>query len=319
MLTDQTALVGINGGVGAKAELRLCAYLMLTGAAVYVTLAMLRIADGRFFRFVFCLCDEYYVRGDLMFDDEKERDDTMEAIDPDEYKKFLDGSNEENDILNDMLNPIEVKSTRHIEIQKEQEKKEEVKQDVRTAVKEVFDWVETLIMAMIFIIVLFTFLIRVNTVQGESMLPTLQDGQKLLVTDLFYTPNYNDIVIVQAAKLDGGKPIIKRVIGLPGDRISIDFIEGTVYRNGEALKVEMQGTLIYEDGHRINDRTTKNLEMINRQEYTVPENCYFVLGDNRNHSTDSRALNSVGFVDKNYIAGRAIFSIFPFNSIGMIE
>lgn len=254
-----------------------------------------------------------------MLDDEKERDDSMETIDPDEYRKFLDGEKEEEDIFNDMLNPIEVKSTRHIELQKEQEKKEEVKQDVHTAVKEVFDWVETLIMAMIFIIILFTFIIRVNTVDGESMLPTLQDGQKLLVTDLFYTPGYNDIVIVQAAKLDGGKPIIKRVIGLPGDKISIDFVEGTVYRNGEALAIDIQGNTIYEDGHKINARTTRNLEMVSGQVYTVPENCYFVLGDNRNRSTDSRALNSVGFVDKNYIAGHAIFSIFPFNSIGMIE
>lgn len=254
-----------------------------------------------------------------MSDDEKMQDDTMEAIDPDEYKKYLDGSKDEENIFNDMLNPIEVKSTRHIEIQKEQEKKEEVKKDVHTAVKEVFDWIETLIMAMIFIIVLFTFVIRVNTVEGESMLPTLNDGQKLLVTDLFYTPSYNDIVIVQAAKLDGGKPIIKRVIGLPGDRISIDFTAGTVYRNGEALKIETKNNIIYEDGHKINALTTRNLEMASGQEYTVPENCYFVLGDNRNRSTDSRALSSVGYVDKNYIAGRVIFSIFPFNSIGFIE
>lgn len=254
-----------------------------------------------------------------MINDENDRDDTMEAIDPDEYKKILDGSNEEEEAFNSVLNPIEVKSTRHIEIQKEQEKKEEVKKDVHTAVKEVFDWVETLIMAMIFIIILFTFFIRVNTVDGDSMNPTLQNGQKLLVTDLFYTPDYNDIVIVQAAKLDGGKPIIKRVIGLPGDTLSIDFKNGIVYRNGEALPIETKNNIIYEDGHKINALTTSNLEMANGQEYTVPENCYFVMGDNRNRSTDSRALSTVGFVDKNYIAGHAIFSIFPFNSFGLIE
>lgn len=253
-----------------------------------------------------------------MIDNEKDREDTMEAIDPDEYKKFLEGANEEEESF-EMLKPIEVKSTRHIELQKEQEKKEEVKKDVHSAVKEVFDWVETLIMAMIFIIVLFTFIIRVNTVDGDSMNPTLQDGQKLLVTDLFYTPDYNDIVIVQAAKLDGGKPIIKRIIGLPGDKISIDFTKGIVYRNGEALQIETNNGVLYEDGHKINDYTTKNLEMVSGQEETVPENCYFVLGDNRNRSTDSRALSTVGFVDKNYIAGRAVFSIFPFNVFGFIE
>lgn len=254
-----------------------------------------------------------------MLDDEKDRDDTMEAIDPDEYKKFLDGSYEKEKHLDDMLNPIEVKSTRHIEIQKEQEKKEEVKKDVNSAVKEVFDWVETLIMAMIFIIILFTFIIRVNTVDGESMKPTLQDGQKLLVTDLFYTPDYNDIVIVQAAKLDGGKPIIKRIIGLPGDKISIDKNEGIVYRNGEALPIETEKNVIYEDGHKINAMTTECIEMISGEVYTVPENCYFVLGDNRNRSTDSRKLSTIGFINENYIAGRAVFSIFPFNKFGLIE
>lgn len=254
-----------------------------------------------------------------MPNDEKERDDTMEAIDPDEYKKILDGSYEKEKQLNDMLNPIEVKSTRHIELQKEQEKKEEVKKDVHSAVKEVFDWVETLIMAMIFIIILFTFFIRVNTVDGDSMNPTLKDGQKLLVTDLFYTPDYNDIVIVQAAKLDGGKPIIKRVIGLPGDRISIDFTNGIVYRNGEALPIETEGGVLYEDGHKINDYTTRNIEMISGEEYTVPENSYFVLGDNRNASSDSRLMSAIGFIDKNYIAGRAVFSLFPFNSFGLVN
>lgn len=245
-----------------------------------------------------------------MIDDEKDKEETMEAIDAESYRKMFEEEEAES------FKPIEVKSTRHLEIQKEQEKKEEIKKDAHSAAKEVFDWIETLVVAMVFIVILFTFIVRVNTVDGDSMNPTLNDGQKLLVTDLFYTPNYNDIVIVQAAKLDGGKPIIKRIIGLPGDKISIDFTKGIVTRNGEELQIESEAGKLYEDGHLINDYTTRNLEMTSGQEYTVPEDCYFVLGDNRNRSSDSRLMSQIGFVEKNFIAGRAVFSIFPFSSFG---
>ena len=150
------------------------------------------------------------------------------------------------------------------------------------------------------------------------MEPTLTGGQKLIVTDLFYTPDYNDIVIIQAAKLDGGIPIVKRIIGLPGDRINIDFDNGVVYRNGEPLRIEIKDDLIYEDGHTIKTYTTRNLEMMSGQDYYVPEDYYFVLGDNRNNSKDSRLFSEIGFVNKNYIAGRAIFSIFPFDTFGAV-
>ncbi len=256
-----------------------------------------------------------------MADKEKDRQDTMEAIDPDEYKKFLEGKNDKEDELEEA--PIIVKSTRHIELQKERELKEETKKETaanaHTAANEVFEWLESILMAVVVIVLVFTFIIRVNTVDGTSMEPTLSGGQKLLVTDLFYTPDYNDIVIIQAARLDGGKPIVKRIIGLPGDKIKIDFTEGIVYRNGKALEIKSEGHVLYEDGHAINTLTTNNIEMISGEEYTVPEESYFVLGDNRNNSTDSRKISAVGFVNKDYIAGRAIFSIFPFNKFGFMN
>ena len=197
----------------------------------------------------------------------------------------------------------------------------EIKADDKknTAAYEAFDWAESILTAIITIVLIFTFIIRINTVDGVSMEPTLTGGQKLLVSDLFYTPDYNDIVIVQAANLDGGKPIVKRIIGLPGDTVKIDFEIGTVYRNGEPLPIEIKDGFLYEDGHKIETPTNLSQDMISGQEYTVPENCYFVMGDNRNNSKDSRLLSVIGFVDKNYIAGRALFSIFPLSTFGAVK
>lgn len=258
-----------------------------------------------------------------MWEEDKKSDETMEAIDPEEYKKMLQKPKiDDYSDLEAMASPVEVKSTRHIQIQQEKQEKEKAKKEAvknaHTAVNEVFDWFESLIMAVVFIVILFTFFVRVNTVEGTSMLPTLIEGQKLVVTDIFYTPSYNDIVIIQAAKLDGGKPIVKRIIGLPGDTIKIDFEAGLVYRNGEQLEIEVKNGLIYEDGHTINSYTNRNLEMISGEDYTVPDNCYFVLGDNRNASKDSRVFSSIGYVDDHYIAGRAIFSLFPFDTFGTV-
>lgn len=242
--------------------------------------------------------------------------DTMDAVDPEEYKKFL---NSKTDTFDEDMTPIEVKSTRHLELQQREEEKKENKETAHSAANEVFDWMESILTAIVAIVLIFTFIIRINTVEGTSMDPTLVEGQKLLVTDLFYTPDYNDIVIVQAANLDGGKPIVKRVIGLPGDTVRIDFEAGIVYRNGEALLTEVIDNQIYEDGHKIKTYTTLRQDMQSNQDYVVPEDSYFVMGDNRNNSKDSRLFSVIGFIDKNYIAGRAIFSIFPFDTFGAIE
>ena len=241
----------------------------------------------------------------------------MASIDVDQYKRMLkEGTTVEEEM--EAYTPIKVKSTQHIERQKQEEQKKENVLSAHQAANEVFDWLESILMAVIAIVLIFTFFVRVNTVDGDSMLPTLIGGQKLIVTDLLYTPTYNDIVIVQAARLDGGTPIVKRIIGLPGDRINIDFDNGVVYRNGEPLRIQIIDDLIYEDGHTIAGYTKNPLEMLSGQDYYVPEDCYFVLGDNRMNSKDSRQFSQIGFVPRNYIAGHAIFSIFPFDTFGAL-
>ncbi|MBQ3841191.1 MAG: signal peptidase I [Ruminiclostridium sp.] len=183
---------------------------------------------------------------------------------------------------------------------------------------DIYSWIDTLIGSFLIIIILFTFFIRTSTVDGESMLPTLEDKQMLLVTDFLYQPTYNDIVVVWADDIpndeDGyGKAIVKRVIGLPGDNIRFDFANGYVYRNGELLQLQVNDGVLYEDGHMLNSYT--NLSEGRGDEFNVPEGKIFVMGDNRNGSTDSRS-RMVGDVDMRKIVGKALFRLFPFDKIG---
>lgn len=183
---------------------------------------------------------------------------------------------------------------------------------------EVFSWFDSVIHTLIIAILVFTFLSRAATVDGDSMLPTLEDRQLLMTESLFYEPDYNDIVVVWAEGIPGengnyGKPIVKRVIGLAGDQISIDYLQGYVYRNGEQLPLTVKDNTLYEDGHTINTYT--NYEEGLGGEFTVPEGCVFVMGDNRNNSTDSRS-KMVGYVDKRNIMGKVYLRIWPIDKFG---
>ncbi|MCL2036542.1 MAG: signal peptidase I [Oscillospiraceae bacterium] len=200
------------------------------------------------------------------------------------------------------------------------EPSEKVKSERRAGwlIRDVFEWGETLVTAMVFILLVFTFALRITSVDGPSMQPTLHNKDQLLVTNFFYTPKVNDIVIVFAPHLkndDGsdGKNIIKRVVGVENDVIRIDAFTteegrsgGIVYRNGEPLEIVWDGEHLVEDGHLINDYTTslRHTDI----EVTVGPGQIFVLGDNRSNSSDSRSEN-VGLIDVNHVAGRAFLRL----------
>jgi signal peptidase I len=191
-----------------------------------------------------------------------------------------------------------------------------VKKTKRKTTRELYEWAESIILALICVILLLTFTFRGTIVDGGSMMPTLHDEQFLTLIHVYGELNYNDIVVVYATRLDGGKPIIKRVIGLPGDTIRIDFEEGIVYRNGTALEIEHRDGIIYEEGHIINSLTTDKHDMSDRQ-VVVPDNHIFILGDNRNSSIDSRD-RRVGMVDRNYVIGKILFRVTPFELFGPV-
>jgi signal peptidase I len=193
------------------------------------------------------------------------------------------------------------------------------------AARELYDWAESVLAAFIAVIIILVFVVRGTRVEGGSMIPTLHDSQFLAISHIYSELSYNDIVVIYAKDVEVnpgtgeyGKPIIKRVIGLPGDTIYIDTGNGMIYRNGTALPTENRGGVIYEDGHVISDYTRNRYDVPEGATLTVPANHIFVMGDNRNLSKDSRS-RDVGMVDQNYVIGRVIIRITPFNQFGAVD
>ena len=155
------------------------------------------------------------------------------------------------------------------------------------------------------------FVFRSITVDGESMMNTLQNNDRVLSTNFFYTPSRGDIVVLEAdripnqATMNYGEPIIKRVIALEGDTIKFDFENGQVFLK-KAGETEFE--LLDED--YVAAPTVAKLDRHSGEEHVVPEHCVFVMGDNRNRSLDSRSL-MLGDVDTDLIMGRAFVRLFP--------
>lgn len=165
--------------------------------------------------------------------------------------------------------------------------------------RELYEWVQSLVGSVLVVVAIFTFGIRMLGVDGHSMLNTLQHGDRLLVLNsMFYHDyQYGDIVILRKDGVFDNDPIVKRVIATGGQTVDIDFNEGVVYVDGEALE---------EDYIREPTYTAEGTEF----PLTVPEGSIFVMGDNRNGSSDSRDYR-LGTVDTRYVIGKAAFLIFP--------
>ena len=176
-------------------------------------------------------------------------------------------------------------------------------------IKTLYEWLEEIVIALTLVILEFTFLFRVVTVTGESMLPNFVEGQKLIVTNLGHSVEQGTVVVITNVL---NEPIIKRVIATEGQTVDIDYETGVVYVDGEAVDETQFGL---ENG--ITTRPYSTLEaMVFPQ--TVPEGCVFVLGDNRGVSKDSR-YTEVGMVDTRHILGEAVFTLYPFDRFGVIE
>ena len=161
---------------------------------------------------------------------------------------------------------------------------------------DVFDWVQSLVVALLVCVLLFTFVGRIVNVSGTSMLDTLRNNDRIVISDLFYTPKRGDIVVLRKTSFSD-EPIVKRVIALGGQTVNIDFEKGVVYVDGEAL-----------DEPYIPEPTRRRIDF--EDETLVPDGCVFVMGDNRNGSTDSRN-DRIGFVDERLVIGKALLLIFP--------
>lgn len=167
---------------------------------------------------------------------------------------------------------------------------------------EAFEWCESIVFALAFIITILVFVIGFSRISGSSMVPTMEDGDHVLVQTIFYAPKRGDVITTDAW-IHHAKPLVKRVIATEGDTVVID--EAGVFVNGSPL----QETYL----------APKTKTMLGDITYplTVPKGKVFVLGDNRENSLDGR-FSSIGLIDTRDILGKVLFRISPINRIGKI-
>lgn len=170
---------------------------------------------------------------------------------------------------------------------------------------EIIEWIKTIAIALAVAFII-TYFIRPTLVKGYSMYPTLEENDYLIINRIAYkrdVPDYGDVIVFKShLTQENGKEkdLVKRVIGIPGDRVNITNSE--VYVNDKLL-----------DEPYINDAYTEG-----EIDVEIPENKVFVMGDNRTNSMDSRD-ESVGLVDINDIMGEVIVRLYPFDKIGKVE
>lgn len=181
-----------------------------------------------------------------------------------------------------------------------------------------FEWGHCIISAVVIVVILLTFVFRLVNIDGSSMLPTLVNSDKVIITNFFYEPEVGDIVVIPAGKYHD-QPIIKRIIALGGQEVYINYETHEVFVDGVLLEED------YINSPTINSAGEKELSL------TVPEGKAFILGDNRGDSYDSRYFSIINedgtqvediadakCIDVDDIIGKAQFVIFPFNRFGYL-
>ncbi len=171
------------------------------------------------------------------------------------------------------------------------------------AAEYIYSVFSTFLITMLIIFSAFTFFFRLVQVEGASMNPTLNTGDRLIISNFLYTPDYGDIIAINK-ETAAEKSMIKRVIALPGDTVMIDF---------DSHIITINNKVIFED-YEVTEPITESGDI--SFPLTVPEDCVFVLGDNRNNSIDSR-FSQVGFVKLDEINGKALIRLLPLGKINI--
>ncbi len=177
---------------------------------------------------------------------------------------------------------------------------------------ELYEWLQLFLGCVVAAVVLFNCVARLTRVDGGSMDYTLQHGEIMLIWSLGYTPKQGDIVVLNKTSVllpdwDQPRAIVKRVIATGGQTVDVDYTTGAVYVDGQPL----DEPYLHEEMRR------PGAPSMQQTHWEVPEGSIFVMGDNRNYSTDSRD-SLVGTIDTDYILGKAILALWPLDRFGLI-
>lgn len=198
------------------------------------------------------------------------------------------------------------------------ENKEIRKSEKEPLIHSVYDTVEMLVMAVITVFLIFMCFVRPCRVDGDSMKNTLEGGQMLLISSLFYTPKTGDIVVFhQTSETDlrFNEPIVKRIIATGGQYVMINAEAGKLYVSNDDVFTEDE--VVSEEYAYFDNGKFEDYYKISGKIYEVPDGSVFVLGDNRNNSADSRS-PIIGLVDERRILGKVILRITPFDKFGTV-
>lgn len=195
-----------------------------------------------------------------------------------------------------------------------EKKQDDPKCGVFSVLAGLLDYFEIFIFAILAVLFVFTFCFRTCRVDGNSMNNTLHHKELLIASGLLYEPEQGDIVVFHVSNEYYSEPLVKRVIATEGQKIEIDLTEKKVYVDGVLLEepyVYLDSGYYNQQGYFDHNRlhTAENGHKVFSD--VVPEGKIFVMGDNRNHSSDSRSVY-VGLVDKNCVLGKALLRISPF-------
>ena len=177
---------------------------------------------------------------------------------------------------------------------------------------DLYDWLQMFLGCVVAAVVLFNCVARLTRVDGDSMNNTLQDGEIMLIWSLGYTPKQGDIVVLNKTPvlLTGWtepRAIVKRVIATGGQTVDVDYSTGAVYVDGRPL----DEPYLHEEMRRPGPPSMQETH------WEVPEGSIFVMGDNRNYSTDSRD-SLLGAIDTDYILGKAVLALWPLDRFGAV-
>ena len=186
----------------------------------------------------------------------------------------------------------------------------EEEQEPRRPGAGLYEWLQLFLGCVVIAVVLFNYVARLTRVDGPSMENTLRDGEIMIIWSLGYTPKQGDIVVVNKTPVvltgwTGPRAIIKRVIATGGQTVDIDYNAGAVYVDGQRL----DEPYIKEEMYLPYSSTMLQTH------WEVPEGSVFIMGDNRNNSTDSRD-ERVGTIDSGYILGKAVLALWPLDRFG---